>query len=281
MGIRRLVQWLSTLIHNAYLPGFLRLTIYQGPLKGACVPILNCYSCPGALGSCPVGAMQFFLASFRHQASLYVGGLATFVGAMGGRWVCGWLCPFGLIQELLARGKRVSLPKGLALIKYPVLILTLILPVLWVGLEGMGSPYYCKYICPAGTLEAGLPLGLGRPEFHSLLGAVFVWKTALLLIVLLTAVFIYRPFCRTFCPLGAYYGLFNKISIWRLEREPHLCTSCGVCQQVCPMEIDVCQNPNSPECIRCLKCRDACPSSSLNFVIHLKEPVSDDESSRV
>lgn len=277
MGKRRCIQWISTLIHNAYLPGFFGLTIYRGPLKGICVPILNCYSCPGALGSCPVGTMQFFLASFRHQASLYVSGLATLVGALGGRWVCGWLCPFGLIQELLVRNKRRSLPERLAFMKYLVLILSLILPVVWVDEAGLGSPYFCRYLCPAGTLEAGLPLGLGRPEFHSLLGAVFAWKTAILVIIILTAIILYRPFCRTLCPLGAYYGLFNNISLWRLERDEHLCTSCGTCRQVCPMEIDVCRNLNSSECIRCLKCRDACPNSSLKFGLCFhKEPAADD-----
>lgn len=266
MGLRRWVQWASAIIHNAYVKGFISSSIYQGPAKGVCVPVLNCYSCPGALGSCPVGAMQYFLASISHRASLYILGLLMSVGAMGGRWVCGWLCPFGLIQELLAKltKRKFKLPARLALIKYPVLVLTVALPVSWLN-EGLGSPYYCKYICPAGTLEAGLPLVVGNPELAALAGSLFLWKFILLVLFTISSLIIFRPFCRTLCPLGAFYGLFNNISLWKIHRNVHACLNCGSCNKACPVDIDVVDNPNSSECIRCLRCRDACPQGIIKL----------------
>jgi polyferredoxin len=267
MDTRRLVQWLSAIISNAYFKGFASLSIYQGVGKRVCVPVLNCYSCPGALGSCPVGSMQSLLGGYKQQFSFYVAGLLTVVGAASGRLACGWLCPFGLVQELLARisRRKFHLPELIKKLKYLVLLLTVVLPVLWVNQAGLGSPYFCKFICPAGTLEAGLPLGLGRLELRALLGSLFAWKAAVLFLILFLSIIYFRPFCRSLCPLGAYYALFNRVSWWRLEINPEDCIDCGCCSQVCPVEINVREDPNSPECIRCLRCRDNCPGRAISF----------------
>ncbi|MDD3889703.1 MAG: 4Fe-4S binding protein [Syntrophomonadaceae bacterium] len=267
MDIRRIVQWISAIISNAYYKGYTTLSIYQGPAKKACVPFLNCYSCPGALGSCPIGAMQSLLASLPHQFSFYVAGLLTATGAAVGRFACGWLCPFGLFQELLAKlnHKKYAIPAALKKLKYIILVLTLLLPVIWVNEAGLASPYFCKFLCPAGTLEAGLPLGLGNPELSPLLGKIFTWKVILLIIFIVASIFTFRPFCRTICPLGAFYALFNPISMVRLETNSTSCIACGKCSQACPMDIDVESKPNDPECIRCLKCKNVCPTGALYF----------------
>lgn len=267
MEKRRIVQFVSTFINNAYLKGFATLSIYQGQGKAVCVPVLNCYSCPGALGSCPVGSAQFMLASYKHQMSLYVAGILTMAGAASGRLACGWLCPFGLVQELLNKipSPRWHLHPWLKWLKYPVLILTLLLPVLWINSTGLGDPYFCKYLCPAGTLEAGLPLGLGNEQLRYLLGALYYWKLALLILLVAASVLIFRPFCRIFCPLGAFYALFNPISLWRLEIDQTRCVSCGICNSICPMEIAVTSNPNDPECIRCMRCSNNCPFDAIAY----------------
>ena len=101
--VRHAVQAAWALLTNSYLAGFARGTLYKGRLKGLCVPGLNCYSCPGAVGSCPIGALQSVLGSRKFGFSYYVVGFLVLVGALTGRFVCGWLCPFGLIQELLHR----------------------------------------------------------------------------------------------------------------------------------------------------------------------------------
>ena len=265
---RRLVQFLSALLANAHLSGFATLGLYQGDLKRVCVPILNCYSCPGAVVSCPLGSLQSLLASAPHRLSLYVLGLMTFTGAAAGRFACGWLCPFGFFQDYLARLRPVKyqLPRWLTRSKYLLLVLTLVLPVLLVGAQGIGEPYFCKFLCPAGTLEAGLTLGLLRPELRSLLGLLFLWKVAVLALFLVAMVFIYRPFCRVACPLGAFYGLFNCFSLWRLEVAPG-CDHCGWCRRSCPLGIPVDKSPNNAECIRCLACLDSCPHGLLSFGI--------------
>jgi len=264
---RRIVQLFSALLNNAYIKGFATLSIYQGQGKAVCVPVLNCYSCPGALGSCPVGSAQFLLASYKHQVSLYIAGILTLAGASSGRLVCGWLCPFGLLQELLNKipSPRWQLAPVLKWLKYLVLILTLLLPILWVNSAGLGSPYFCKYLCPAGTLEAGLPLGLGSGQLHPLLGALYYWKLALLILLVAASIMIFRPFCRIICPLGAFYALFNSISLWRLEINPARCVSCGICTNICPMEIQVTENPNHPECIRCMRCTQNCPFEAIAY----------------
>lgn len=281
MEKRRIVQIFSALLNNAYIKGFATLSIYQGSGKAVCVPVLNCYSCPGALGSCPVGSAQFLLASYKHQVSLYIAGLLTIIGAWSGRLVCGWLCPFGLIQELLNKipAPRWRLAPGLKWLKYLVLLLTLSLPLLWVNSAGLGAPYFCKYLCPAGTLEAGLPLGLGNVELRPLLGVLFYWKIALLILLVAASIVIFRPFCRVICPLGAFYALFNSISRWRIEINPARCVSCGKCTEACPMEINVTDNPNDPECIRCLRCTQSCPFAAIAFT--RITPVSLNQSSEI
>ena len=112
--LRTWVQIGFTALSNGYAAGFMRGNIYKGPLKFACVPGLNCYSCPGALGSCPIGAFQSVLASRDYHFAFYVSGFLIFFGAVLGRLTCGWLCPFGLVQDLLHKlpfpWKRKLLP---------------------------------------------------------------------------------------------------------------------------------------------------------------------------
>ncbi|KUK41425.1 MAG: 4Fe-4S ferredoxin, iron-sulfur binding domain protein [Clostridia bacterium 62_21] len=264
---RRLTQFACALLANGYFPGFVSGAIYQGHGKYACVPFLNCHSCPGALGACPVGAFQAILAGPGHNISLYVTGLVTTAGAAVGRAICGWLCPFGFLQELLARPRAylVRFPRALLALKYVMLVLTVTLPGVWVGAGGVGAPYFCKYVCPAGTLEAGLVLALRDPALRALMGTLFAWKVMLLLLFLVLMVVTYRPFCRTACPLGAFYGLFNGVSFWRLNLDRARCNRCGACRRVCPVHIAVDENPNHPECIRCLDCTRVCPTNALRF----------------
>ena len=266
---RKLVQLLSTLIHNAYIPGFIRGTIYKGPVKQICVPGFNCYSCPGALGACPIGSLQTVAAGIRYQFSLYVLGLLMLFGTIAGRWICGWICPFGLIQEWLHKipTKKLKVSpklKPLRYLKYVLLVVfVLLLPIVWVNFLGIGSPTYCKYICPAGTLTGAVPLLIGNASLRDSLGSLFALKASIAALVVIGSVMIYRPFCRWMCPLGAIYALFNKVSLYRMHIDRHTCTQCGRCAKVCPMDIDPFKDPNSAECIRCGICRESCPQDSI------------------
>ena len=274
---RHKIQILWTFLSNSYLVGFFQGKIYQGNLKNLCLPGLNCYSCPGALGACPIGALQAVIGSWKFKLALYVSGFLIFTGALMGRFVCGWLCPFGLIQDFL---HKISFPKKiktfrgdkfLRKLKYLILILFVILmPMFCVDLLGQGSPYFCKLICPVGTLEGGIPLVLLNSTMHSALGWLYTWKNVILILIILLSVLIYRPFCKYICPLGAIYSLFNRISVFHYQVDPNKCTHCGACAKICEMQVNPVQNPNHPECIRCGKCKNVCPTNAIEYYIFSK-----------
>ena len=185
---RLTVQAVWAFLTNSYLAGFFYGKIYKGKLKNICVPGLNCYSCPGALGSCPIGSLQAVLGSWKFQFAAYVSGFLIFTGALIGRFVCGWLCPFGLIQDLLHKipfPKKLKTFRGdrmLRKLKYVILIIfVILLPMFAVDILGQGAPFFCKWICPAGTLEGGIPLVLLNKALHSAIGWLYVWKNAILI----------------------------------------------------------------------------------------------------
>lgn len=270
--LRLFVQALFTALSNGYIKGFTRGKIYQGDLKYVCVPGINCYSCPGALGSCPIGALQSTLNSRNYNISLYVFGLISLFGVIFGRFVCGFLCPFGLIQDLLFKipfVKKINKLKGeqyLRWLRFLILaVFVIILPMFVIDITGLGKPWFCKYICPVGTLEGGIPLVLMNKNLRTAVGFLFKWKVALLMGILLFSIIIYRPFCRYICPLGAIYGVFNKISFVRYSVDNSKCTKCGICQKNCKLNIKVYKNPNSLDCIRCGECKDSCPAKAIKI----------------
>ncbi len=264
---RRLVQWLTLLGSNAYIPGFLNGRIYKGELKSFCVPGLNCYSCPGALGSCPLGSLQAVLGSLRYRFSFYVTGLMLGFGLLFGRLVCGFLCPFGLLQELIHKIPfyRVKKPWHWPIyIKYALLIVFVIaLPLLARSAMGVGKPAFCQYVCPAGTLTGGVPLLIANPLLRKSIGWLFALKMTLAVATVVGCLMITRFFCRCLCPLGAFYGLFNGVALYRLRLEERNCVRCGACARTCPMGVDPSKTPDSPECIRCGDCVKACRFSAL------------------
>ena len=267
--MRKIIQSLVLFVNNAYLAGFLKGHIYRGQLKSVCVPGLNCYSCPGALFSCPIGSLQAVLGSYQYKFTFYVTGLLMFFGLLFGRLVCGFLCPFGLLQELLHKipfPRIRKLWKWLPGVKYVILVVfVLALPALFKGDIGVGAPAFCKYICPAGTLTAGLPLLAADSAMRDALGWLFSLKAAIAILTILGCLSVYRFFCRVMCPLGAFYGLFNKIALYRLRFCVENCTNCGACSKACKMEVDPSQTPDSPECIRCGDCVKACRFSAIYF----------------
>lgn len=265
---RRCIQLLSALIYNANLPGFASGRIYPGNVKGVCVPGLNCYSCPGAVGSCPLGALQNALSAAPKRFPFYILGFLLLIGLLFGRLICGFLCPFGLIQELLHKIPTKKLKKSkwtrrASRLKYVVLAVFVIALPLWYGFsQGMPVPAFCKYICPAGTLEGGIPLVALRPEYRAIVGALFHWKVFLCIGILLLCVFLYRGFCRFLCPLGAIYSLFAKVSILGFRVDESRCNSCGKCVRGCKMDV---KKVGDGECIQCGECCGSCPENAIYF----------------
>ncbi len=165
---------------------------------------------------------------------------------------------------------KLHIPKSsdqkLRYLKYVILLLfVILLPMLLTDEFGLGDPFFCEYLCPVGTIEGGIPLLAARPALRQMAGNLFSWKLALAIILILSSTVIYRPFCRYFCPLGAFYALFHKISLMRLELDRESCTSCHRCEAACPMEISVLNNINSAECIRCGRCSRICPTDSIRW----------------
>ena len=160
------IQAVFSLLTNSYVVGFLTGTIYKGPLKQICVPGMNCYSCPGALGACPIGSLQaifnqsdfskgvwsdsngYLVTKPLYYFAFYVVGFLMLVGALCGRLVCGFLCPFGLIQDLL---HKIPLPKKLKIRTFPgdkqlrylkyffLVVFVIVLPLLYES-----NPFFCK-----------------------------------------------------------------------------------------------------------------------------------------
>lgn len=264
------IQAAATLLTNIHLPNFIKGGIYQGKGKAVCVPGLNCYSCPGAAGACPIGSFQAVVGSSKFRFSYYITGFLILLGVLLGRFICGFLCPFGWLQELLHKipTKKLSTKKlkPLTYLKYAILLLAVVLlPAIVVNDLGMGDPFFCKYICPQGVLEGAIPLAAVNEGIRSALGPLFNRKLIILIVVVVLSVLFYRPFCKWLCPLGAFYALMNKVSLLGIKVDEHKCVSCGKCARVCKMDVDVTKTPNHTECIRCGKCITSCPTDAIKF----------------
>ena len=267
---RGFVQAAATLATNIHLPNFLKGSIYTGGGKAVCVPGLNCYSCPAATGACPIGSFQAVAGSSKFRFSYYIAGFLILFGVLLGRFICGFLCPFGWFQDLLHKipCKKLSTEKlkPLTYLKYAVLLFAVVLlPALIVNDVGMGDPFFCKYICPQGVLEGAIPLAAVNEGIRSALGSLFTWKLAVLIAIIFLSILFYRPFCKWLCPLGAFYALMNKVSLFGIKVDEHKCVSCGKCAGACKMDVDITKTPDHAECIRCGKCISVCPTEAVSF----------------
>ena len=269
-NVRHVFQSFWFLLTNSFFEGFKTGKIYGGKWKQLCVPGMNCYSCPGAKGSCPIGALQAVIGSPKFKFSYYVVGFLFFVGALIGRGVCGYLCPFGLVQDLLHKipfVKKTETFKGdkvLRKAKYLILLVfVILLPLFLVDIIGQGAPYFCKLICPVGMMEGGIPLVLMNKSMRGAIGFLYAWKGLILILTIFLSIVIYRPFCKYICPLGAIYSLFNSVSLFRYTLDHQKCIHCGRCKAVCEMQCDPVKNCNDLECIRCGKCKNACPVDAI------------------
>lgn len=270
--IRLIFQIIYTIITNGYVYGFMNGKIYKGSLKYACVPGLNCYSCPGAVASCPLGALQMELNKRNFEVPFAVLGFLFIFGSIFGRFVCGWLCPFGLLQDLLhkiplfKKIKQLPYHKVLKYGKYLVLVGLVIIGSSFLFSGFVKVPAFCKYLCPAGTFMGAIPLVGANESLQSQVGGLFFWKLGILIFLIVLSIKVYRPFCQYLCPLGAIYGWFNRFSLVQIHWTKEGCTACGACQKACPVNLKPEQISVSSECIKCGKCVDACPADCIKFI---------------
>ena len=266
---RLLWQFGFFFVQNPFLKNFFTGEIYRGGLKHICTPGLNCYSCPAAALSCPLGALQLFFAGAVHNVSLYVTGFLISVGVVFGRFICGFLCPMGLLSDLLYRigtPKLILRLRFLRYVKYIILLLfVIILPsVVRHTVSGLGRPWFCAYICPSGTIFGAVPLMAANDFLRELAGVQFILKISMAGAVVFVSVFVLRVFCRVLCPLGAVYGLLNKVAAIHIRHNGDKCTKCGRCAKACHIALDPVRESDSPECFRCGRCVTACPAGSFS-----------------
>lgn len=263
---RKLIQLYSALLFNANLKGYVSGNIYKGNTKKFCVPGINCYSCPGAVGACPIGSLQ---GSFSADKSTiyYVCGILLLYCVLFGRMICSWVCPFGFIQELLYKIKTPKLKKSpvtriLSYLKYVILVFFVFIVPITYAFRDTPLPTFCKYICPAGTLEGGIGLLANKvnASYFSMLGPLFTWKFMLMISIVVGSVFVFRLFCRFICPLGALYGLFNRISFFGVKVEQPKCTNCNLCVSHCKLDV---HHVGDQECISCGECINVCPTNAI------------------
>lgn len=263
LQIRRLcTQICASVLYNA---NFFVKTPQE--LKKFCVPGYNCRYCVGAVTGCPVASMCNFFGKGLKAVPFYVVLTFLLISLMLARIICGWLCPMGLIQDLLYRIPTPKLPKSvwtkrLSYLKYVVLaIFVIAIPIYMVNVYGKGAHYLCHNFCVV-TLPAAVA-GLAKAK-TSLLNTP---RVLLGIMVFGSAIFIYRTFCRFLCPLGAWYSLFNKISIYAIKVDEKKCINCKKCIRTCLMD---CEKVGDRECIACGKCLPGCPTKAISYGLRYK-----------
>lgn len=228
-----------------------------------CSPVFHCHSCPLATFACPIGVLANFSAL--HIFPFVAVGVLLIAGVSLGGFVCGWVCPFGFLQDLIGRipTPKFHLPGWTRHIRFVVLLgLVLIVPYLW---GEKHSLFFCR-LCPAGALEAAVPNTIQS----AMAGQEVVWptlaKSSILVAVLLAMLFTWRPWCTVLCPLGAIFSLCNLFSFVFIRVNKESCTDCNRCRSLCrygggPREIG-----GDMQCIRCLDCTK-CQSVTVSSVL--------------
>jgi ferredoxin len=228
------------------------------PRTGGVTCTLNCQACELAWVGCPVGMMQQFVIN--RQLPFYIFGVFLIFGATLGRTVCGWLCPFGLILDVVNKAciHKYEPPNWLRAFKYVYVIGLVILAIITLTI------FYCRYFC------FGAVLGI-FPYWLTWNTVSWVWLFYHLGVFAAYITFSYythgRAWCRYFCPLGGMLGLFAPFSMIKVRHDWKWCTDCKECVRICPMGVDPRKQDLmfKMECINCGRCITACKSGSLEF----------------
>jgi ferredoxin-type protein NapH len=247
------VQLLGLILFNSY---------YFSGLRHIPCLSLNCQFCKLSVFDCPV---RYFQRTFVARPDYwYVFASLGAAGLLVGTMACGWLCPFGYLQDLLYQIKvpKLKLSNRFGWTKYAVLVIL-------VGSLSFFTCdlWFCK-LCPVGTLEGYLPTAVvnaaGLP-LKNIFTVLFILDLVILAAVLASMVFVQRAFCRLACPLGAFYSIFNPISLIQLKVDQTKCLKCDSCETACPAEIKRAQRERSLHCLRCFECVKSCPQSAIQI----------------
>jgi len=232
-----------------------------------CSPVFHCHSCPLATFACPIGVLANFSA-IHVFPFLAVGALLT-TGVLLGGFICGWVCPFGFLQDLVGRipTPKFELPGWMRHFRFVVLaILVLAIPYMF-GEEH--ALFFCR-LCPAGAVEAAVP----NTVRLAATGQEVVWptiaKSSILGVFLVAMFFTWRPWCTVFCPLGAIFSLCNLFSFVFIRVHKEDCNDCGRCEKLCRYGGGPRQKGGDMQCIRCLDCAN-CNQVAVSSILS-REP---------
>jgi len=258
----KLQQFAAKLIPHRVWVQIAFLFVWLDPLAvrmhTVCSPVFHCYACPLATFACPIGVIAQFSAL--HMFPFIAVGLLMLVGILLGALICGWVCPFGLLQDLAAKipTPRFKIPQWMGYFRYVVLFGAVLLIPWFFGSE---HPLFICLICPAGGLEKAVP----DMAAAGIAGNPIPWPNAIkltIIAVFLVAIFFtIRPWCRVLCPLGAIFGFFNRFSAFKMKLDDQACTNCGRCRTICKYSGTPDKDPNSDTCLRCLECTQCAPGA--------------------
>ena len=291
---RKITQFCCFLLFNAVVFGI-------GPWP-VILPVLGTLGTPTKTVLEALGTLQWML--FELLIPFLALTSIILFAVLVSRSLCGWACPFGFVQDLLGYVKKAHRKvsprthKTMVNVKYLILATTLFVSgTLAVSVAaGVGQSYKVALgedfarapfnaLSPADTLFAVLPrIVHGMPTLMET-GASDIWGTvasgilsaplllwarlAIMIGIIVLAVYIPRSWCRYFCPNGALMGLLGHFSFLGLKRDPIKCTKvgCRLCVEACPMIVPILDLPwekfNHPDCIYCLKCVEACSTKAI------------------
>ncbi len=180
--------------------------------------------------------------------------LLTLVASRG---FCGWICPFGSVQEWLGLlGRKIfrkkfnpsgNFDRALRYFKY--VVLAVIVALTW----HMGALVFRDY----DPFLAFFHLGKGMDELP--------YAYAVLGVVLAGSLYVERFFCKYACPLGAVLGILGKAGLTRIQRNPAGCKGCNICQKKCHAHVDFLSvtTIRDAECNHCMDCVVDCPKPNV------------------
>ncbi|MBQ9283453.1 MAG: 4Fe-4S binding protein, partial [Acidaminococcaceae bacterium] len=217
------------------------------------------------VAGCPLNFMQGLFAGGLANLPIRVLCWLLLLSLAFGRLICGWLCPFGLVQDLLDKIPALKIKKNewtrrLSYLKYIFLAVCVVAVPVGYYMGGQRVVAFCQYVCPnmpfSNFLMTVAMGGSIRPYM------IFNYRFLILAIVLVAAIFLFRPFCRFICPLGAFYGLFNKITLLSIKVDDSKCVHCNACLRTCKMDI---RKVGDMECISCGECKGACKFGAIHY----------------
>lgn len=262
MFTRRLAQICSAILYNCNLITDIPAKYIKSEF---CVPGLNCRYCPASVAGCPLNFMQhLFAGGFRNLPIRSLCWLLLLALAFG-RLICGWLCPFGLVQDLLDKIPAPKIPKSewtrrLSYLKYVFLALFIVVFPFVFHMQGKRFLAFCHWVCPNLRFTNLLMTLASGGSIKSYM--IYNYRFVILAAIIVLAIFMFRPFCRFICPLGAFYGLFNKVALLSVKVDESKCVHCNACLRTCKMDI---KKVGDYECISCGECKEACKFGAIRF----------------